>query len=202
VAGCFSFYPGKNLGAFGEAGAVVTNSEELQNKIRVLRDHGQAKKYHHSCIGWNARMDGIQAAVLSVKLKHLEAANTRRRVHAQEYSALLAGCASLVPPVEAAYSHHVYHIYAVRVPERDRVLRSLSECGIACGIHYPVPLHLQEAYQFLGYARGAFPVTERCAEEFLSLPMYPELTTVQVEAVTAALKHTLSAAPELYERAV
>ena len=202
VAGCFSFYPGKNLGAFGEAGAVVTNDEELKNKIQILRDHGQAKKYHHSCIGWNARMDGIQAAVLSVKLKHLDAANARRRTHAREYGALLAGCESLVLPVEAAYNRHVYHIYAVRVPDRDRVLRTLSDNGIGCGIHYPVPLHLQEAYRFLGHARGTFPVAERCAEDFLSLPMYPELTAAPVESVATALKHILEVAPEVYERAV
>lgn len=202
VAGCFSFYPGKNLGAFGEAGAVVTNDEALKNKIQVLRDHGQAKKYYHSCIGWNARMDGIQAAVLSVKLKHLDAANARRRAHATEYAAFLADCEGLVLPIEADYNRHVYHIYAVRVPNRDRVLAALSELGIACGIHYPVPLHLQEAYRFLGHTRGMFPVAERCADEFLSLPMYPELTAAQVEAVAAALKQTVGVAPEVYARAV
>ena len=202
VAGCFSFYPGKNLGAFGEAGAVVTNDEELKNKIQVLRDHGQTKKYHHSCIGWNARMDGIQAAVLSVKLKRLDAANARRRARAHEYGALLADCAQLVLPIEAGYNRHVYHIYAVRVPDRDRVLRALSDSGIGCGIHYPVPLHLQEAYRFLGHVRGAFPVAERCADEFLSLPMFPELTAAQVEAVAAALKHAVAVGPEVYERAV
>jgi dTDP-4-amino-4,6-dideoxygalactose transaminase len=202
VAGCFSFYPGKNLGAFGEAGAVVTNDETLKNKIAVLRDHGQAKKYFHSCIGWNARMDGIQAAVLSIKLKHLEAANDRRRTHAREYRALLAGCDPVVLPVETAANRHVYHIFAVRVARRDQVLRSLAEGGISCGIHYPVPLHLQEAYRFLGHARGAFPVAERCADEFLSLPMYPELTAAQVEAVAAALKQTVAPAPAAYERAV
>ena len=199
VAGCFSFYPGKNLGAFGEAGAVVTNDEELKNKISVLRDHGQAKKYHHSCIGWKARMDGIQAAVLSVKLKHLDAANAQRRARAQEYRALLAACESVVLPIEAGYNRHVYHIFAVRVPERDRVLRLLSESGISCGIHYPVPLHLQEAYRFLGHGRGAFPVAERCADEFLSLPMYPELTIGQVETVAAALKHSVGVSPEVHE---
>ena len=202
VAGCFSFYPGKNLGAFGEAGAVVTNDQVLKNKIQVLRDHGQATKYYHSCIGWNARMDGIQAAVLSVKLKHLDAANARRRAHAAEYVALLADCEEIVLPVELDNNHHVYHIFAVRVPDRDCVLPALAELGIACGIHYPVPLHLQEAYRFLGHARGAFPVAERCADEFLSLPMYPELTAVQVRAVATALKQTVRIASEVeYARA-
>ena len=197
VAGCFSFYPGKNLGAFGEAGAVVTNDEALKNRIQVLRDHGQAKKYYHSCVGWNARMDGIQAAVLSVKLKHLDAANARRREHATEYGDLLADCQEIVLPVELNHNHHVYHIFAVRVPDRDRVLQALSELGIACGIHYPVPLHLQEAYRFLGHARGAFPVAERCADKFLSLPMYPELAAVQVREVAAALKQTIRVAREV-----
>ena len=197
VAGCFSFYPGKNLGALGEAGAVVTNDAALKNKIQVLRDHGQATKYYHSCIGWNARMDGIQAAVLSVKLKHLDAANARRRAHASEYVAFLADCEEIVLPVELDCNHHVYHIFAVRVPDRDRVLQALSELGIACGIHYPVPLHLQEAYRFLGHARGAFPVAERCADEFLSLPMYPELTAIQIRAVAAALKQTVGIAREV-----
>ena len=192
VAGAFSFYPGKNLGAFGEAGAVVTNDEALKHKIAVLRDHGQAKKYYHSCIGWNARMDGIQGAVLSIKLKHLQAANDGRRAHAKEYQALLGDCRQVVLPVETTGNRHVYHIFAVRVAQRDRVLSALAERGVSCGIHYPVPLHLQEAYRFLGHARGAFPVAERCADEFLSLPMYPELTAAQVEAVAAALKQTVA----------
>ncbi len=202
VAGCFSFYPGKNLGAFGEAGAVVTNNEELKSKIQILRDHGQAKKYFHSAIGWNARMDGIQAAVLSVKLKRLDAANAQRRVRALEYRARLAQCEDVTLPFEAKGNYHVYHLFAVRVKNRDRVVRELSESGIGCGIHYPVPLHLQDAYRALGYARGAFPVAESCADEFLSLPMYPELTATQVETVATQLKQTLNVVQEVYERVV
>jgi dTDP-4-amino-4,6-dideoxygalactose transaminase len=130
-------------------------------------------------------------------LKHLDAANARRREHATEYGDLLADCQEIVLPVELNHNHHVYHIFAVRVPDRDRVLQALSELGIACGIHYPVPLHLQEAYRFLGHARGAFPVAERCADKFLSLPMYPELAAVQVREVAAALKQTIRVAREV-----
>lgn len=186
--GCFSFYPGKNLGALGEAGGVVTNDEQLKIKMQVLRDHGQAKKYFHSMIGWNARMDGIQGAVLSVKLKHLDSSNARRRAHAKMYDDLLAGIDEIVTPVEPAHCQHVYHVYAVRVPERDRVLSAMAERGISCGIHYPVPVHLQEAYRFLGQGEGSFPVAERCASEFLSLPMFPELTPAQIETVAREIK--------------
>jgi dTDP-4-amino-4,6-dideoxygalactose transaminase len=194
LAGCFSFYPGKNLGALGEAGAVVTNDADLCAKIQVLRDHGQARKYFHSQIGWNARMDGIQGAVLSVKLKHLDAANARRRAHAQLYDLMLEDNREVITPVQGARNHHVYHIYAVRVQDRDQVLQALTEKGIGCAIHYPIPVHLQEAYQFLGYRRGTFPVAERCAEEFLSLPMFPELAKAQIQTVAQELKLCLSAA--------
>jgi len=180
VAGCFSFYPGKNLGAFGEAGAVVTDDPELRAAIQMLRDHGQARKYVHAKVGWNARMDGIQAAVLRVKLKNLDNVNARRRANAQLYNELLAGGDGIITPVEAPYNTHVYHVYAVRVCERDHVLDELGRRGIGCGIHYPIPIHLQEAYGWLGYRPGAFPVAERCAGEFLSLPMYPELTREQI----------------------
>jgi dTDP-4-amino-4,6-dideoxygalactose transaminase len=187
ATGCFSFYPGKNLGALGEAGGVVTNDESLKTKMQVLRDHGQAKKYFHSMVGWNARMDGIQGAALSVKLKGLDSSNARRRAHAKLYSELLAGVDEIVLPVEPPHCQHVYHVYAVRVPDRDRVLAAMAERGIACGIHYPVPVHLQEAYRFLGQGEGSFPVAERCASEFLSLPMFPELTPAQVETVAREL---------------
>ena len=186
-AGCFSFYPGKNLGAYGEAGAVVTDNAELDAKIRALRDHGQAKKYHHSAIGWNARMDGVQGAVLSVKLKHLEAWNSARRKNAGLYEELLSGSA-IAPPLEAGYGKHVYHIYAVRVKNRDRVLGALAERGITCGIHYPVPIHLQNAYRSLSLGAGSFPVAELCASEFLSLPMFPELSREEIEYVARELK--------------
>ena len=200
TAGCFSFYPGKNLGALGEAGAVVTNNEELRNKIRMLRDHGQAKKYHHALIGWNARMDGIQGAALRLKLKHLDRANQARRANARFYEQHLAAVEEVILPTEAEYARHVYHLYVVRVQDRDRVLQTMANRGIACGIHYPIPVHLQEAYRFLGHRKGSFPVAERCAGEFLSLPMYPELTTTQLGAVVHELKTLLRASRRAYER--
>ncbi len=191
-AACFSFYPGKNLGAFGEAGAVVTRNPELQEKIRILRDHGQIRKYHHIVVGWNSRMDGIQAAVLRVKLQYLERANQLRRNHAKHYDEALAGIEEIIAPTQSAYARHVYHIYAIRVQKRDDVMQSLAEKGIACGIHYPVPIHLQEAYRSLGYERGAFPIAERCTAEFVSLPMFPELTFAQVERVAQSVKEAVA----------
>lgn len=188
IAGCFSFYPGKNLGAFGEAGAVTTRDAELKRKIQVLRDHGQARKYVHDEIGWNARMDGIQGAVLSVKLKHLARGNEARRAHARRYHELLRELPELVLPVEAPGRKHVYHIYAVRLQNRDQVLEALHTKGVHCGIHYPVPIHLQKAYRALGYATGSFPVAEKCAAEFLSLPMFPELADEQIAAVASELR--------------
>ena len=202
TAGCFSFYPGKNLGALGEAGAVVTNNEELRNKIQMLREHGQAKKYQHALIGWNARMDGIQGAALSVKLKHLDRANQARRANARFYDQHLAEFEELILPTEAEYARHVYHLYVVRVQDRDQVLQAMANSGIACGIHYPIPVHLQEAYRFLGHRKGSFPVAERCAEEFLSLPMYPELTTTQMGAVVHELTGLLRVSERTYERVV
>ncbi len=191
--GCFSFYPGKNLGAFGEAGAIVTDNVELQEKIRILRDHGQVRKYRHTMIGWNCRMDGIQAAVLSVKLQYLERGNLLRRVHALQYSRAFQGVEEVVTPFEAAYARHVYHIYAIRVQERDQVMWLLKEKGIQCGVHYPVPIHLQKAYQSLGYKNGAFPIAEQIAKEFISLPMFPELTKAQVEMVALCVKEAAAA---------
>ncbi len=191
-AGCFSFYPGKNLGAFGEAGAVVTGDPVLQEKIRILRDHGQIHKYHHTMVGWNARMDGIQAAVLGVKLRYLERGNELRRSHAAQYNRALKGIEELVTPVEVAYARHVYHIYAIRFRGRNEVIKALAEMGIACGIHYPIPVHLQQAYQSLGYEAGAFPIAERAARELISLPMFPELTSAQVEMVTEAVTEAVT----------
>ena len=193
-AGCFSFYPGKNLGAFGEAGAVVTNNEELATKMRILRDHGQVRKYHHSMVGWNCRMDGIQGAVLRIKLRHLERANEARRAHAAAYNELLANIPEITLPTEAPFARHVYHVYAIRTADRDELMKSLGAAGIGCGIHYPVPVHLQEAYQSLGYTTGSFPVAERMALEFVSLPMYPELTRSQIELVAQCVKESVSAA--------
>ena len=192
-AGCFSFYPGKNLGAFGEAGAVVTDNVELQEKIRILRDHGQVRKYRHTMIGWNCRMDGIQAAILSVKLQYLERGNLLRRVHALQYDRALHGVDEVVTPLEADYARHVYHIYAIRVQERDQVMWLLKEKGIQCGVHYPVPIHLQKAYQNLDYKNEAFPISEQIAKQFISLPMFPELTEAQVEMVALCVKEAVAA---------
>jgi len=190
-AGCFSFYPGKNLGAYGEAGAVVTSNEGLDRKIRMLRDHGQAKKYYHSLIGWNARMDGIQGAVLSVKLKHLPAWNEGRRRNAAIYDELLKGVKGVTTPKQAGYSKHVYHIYAIRVADRDRLIASLAEKDIQCGIHYPIPVHLLDAYKSLNLGTGSFPVAEKSAAEFVSLPMFPELSGEQIEWVVGEIRRNL-----------
>ncbi|HME43108.1 MAG TPA: DegT/DnrJ/EryC1/StrS family aminotransferase [Syntrophorhabdales bacterium] len=186
--GCFSFYPGKNLGAYGEAGAAVTNNDELADKMRMFRDHGQPRKYYHDMIGWNARMDGFQGAVLSVKLKHIDAWNEARRSNARLYTQLLTGANGLAAPREADYGRHVYHIYAVRVRNRDAFMTDLGKKEIATGIHYPVPLHLTGAYNPLGYKAGDFPVAERCADEFVSLPMFPELTAEQIDYVAKEVK--------------
>jgi dTDP-4-amino-4,6-dideoxygalactose transaminase len=187
-AGCFSFYPGKNLGAYGEAGAVVTNNQELANKIMMLRDHGQKEKYYHSMVGWNCRMDGFQGAVLSVKLKHLDQWNKSRRKSAELYNSLLASLDPIVTPFEADYAKHVYHIYPVLTESRQLLMDALTQKQIFCGIHYPVPLHLQAAYSSLGYKKGDFPVAEKCANKQLSLPMFPELTSVQIKYVVEEIK--------------
>lgn len=189
-AGCFSFYPGKNLGAFGEAGGVVTNRDDVADYIRLFRDHGQRKKYDHVLDGWNARMDGLQAVVLSSKLKHLARCNKQRRQHASVYHELLRELA-VVRPEAAAYAEHAFHIYAVRVADRDEVLQAMGKEGVTCGIHYPVPVHLMEAYVHLGVSAGTLPVGEKCAGEFLSLPMFPELTEAQLNRVASALATAL-----------
>jgi len=193
-AGCFSFYPGKNLGAYGEAGAVVTNNAELAKTMRMFRDHGQSKKYYHSIIGWNARMDGFQGAVLSVKLKHLPAWTEGRRKNAALYGRLLAGVKNIILPTEASYGKHVYHIYAIRAQSRDALIKALQERDVHCAIHYPVPLHLQDAYSSLGYKRGDFPVTERVAEGLVSLPMFAELTKEQIETAAQELRRCVAGA--------
>jgi len=194
-AGCFSFYPGKNLGAYGEAGCVVTGNQQLADRIRMLRYHGQSRKYYHEIVGINGRMDGIQGAILSVKLKYLESWNAARRLHAATYGQLLQGVASVRTPKEMEYAQHVYHVYAVRSPERQRLIDALAAKGIACGVHYPVPIHLQRAYAPLNERlAGSFPVAERCAEEFISLPMFPELTEEQVAYVSGELRR-FAAAP-------
>jgi dTDP-4-amino-4,6-dideoxygalactose transaminase len=190
-AGCFSFYPGKNLGAYGEAGAVITNDAELAMKVRMLRDHGQSERYKHAMVGWNDRMDGLQGAILSVKLKHLDKWNDARRERAGFYDELLEDLPHVVLPREAPYAKHIYHIFAVRVPRRDTLLAALNNQGIGCAIHYPIPIHLQKAYEFLGYRKGSFPVAEQSVQEVLSLPMYPELTIEQLEQVADALASLL-----------
>lgn len=192
VTGCFSFYPGKNLGAFGEGGGITTNDSELATKMQVLRDHGQSKKYYHSVVGWNARMDGIQGAILSIKLRHLAEGNKARRAHAAMYDRLLANEPLAILPTAAKGSEHVYHIYPVRVPNRDQVLAKMNARGLNCAIHYPVPIHLQEAYRSLGLKPGSFPVVERISGELLSLPMFPELRPDQVQRVAEGLKEVLA----------
>jgi dTDP-4-amino-4,6-dideoxygalactose transaminase len=191
-AGCFSFYPGKNLGAYGEAGAAVTNDPAMAARMCMIRDHGQSKKYHHELIGWNDRMDGIQGAILSAKLQNLSAWNEARRKNAHLYTRLLSGVDGVVVPEEAPYARHIYHIYAVRVQNRDKLMSALGEKGVSCGIHYPIPIHLTEAYKFMGLGKGSFPAAEKCADEFLSLPMYPELSEEQIEYVCSAIKSLLS----------
>jgi dTDP-4-amino-4,6-dideoxygalactose transaminase len=180
-AAAFSFYPGKNLGACGEAGAVTTNDPEMARKIRMLRDHGQAQKYYHDVEGYNGRLDAIQAGLLGVKLKHLARWNEQRRQSAREYRNLFTGSgAEAALPHEPSWARGVYHLYAIRAANRAGLQRHLAEAGIGTGFHYPVPLHLQKAYEALDYRSGDFPVAERVAGEILSLPMYPGLSAGQV----------------------
>jgi dTDP-4-amino-4,6-dideoxygalactose transaminase len=185
-AGCFSFYPSKNLGAYGEAGAIVTNDEELATRLRLLRDHGSTSKYAHAIVGYNFRMEEIQAAVLNVKLPHLNDWNNGRRDRAARYDAALQD-ANLVLPQEMDYARHVYHVYAVQSDNRDALQKRLSAAGVHTGVHYPIPIHLQPAYASLGYKRGELPVTEALAERVLSLPMFPELADEQIDRVVEAV---------------
>jgi dTDP-4-amino-4,6-dideoxygalactose transaminase len=251
-AAAFSFYPGKNLGACGEAGAVTTNDPELAKKVRMLRDHGQNRKYFHETEGYNGRLDAIQAGILTVKLKHLPKWNERRREAAARYAELFpaligdpeyvgqvvnlrtechsvqasaarpvaspvhpghstvpSATQSYLPPFEPEWAKAVYHLYVVRVPDREGLMRHLAEAGIGTGIHYPVPLHLQKAYESLGYQAGDFPVTERVAAEIVSLPMFPQLTAEQQVRVVIGLESFLPAAHRVaaqagasYKRAV
>jgi len=185
--GAFSFYPGKNLGAYGEGGMVVTNDAALARKARMLRDFGQEAKYHHAFAGYNYRMESFQGAILRVKLRHLDAWTEARRAHARRYGELLAGSAEVEIPVTMPWARHVHHIYAVRTGERDRLRAKLDGAGVQTGIHYPVPVHLQPAYAGMGYRPGDFPQSEKAASEVLSLPMFAELTDEQIDAVAAAL---------------
>ena len=184
--GCFSFYPGKNLGAVGEGGMLVTNSAEYADMARKLRDWGQSAKYHHDLKGFNYRMDGIQGAALRVKLRHLPEWTAARRRNAEIYSGLLADT-GVAAPVEEPYARHVYHVYAVRTPNRDGLQALLQDNGIQSGIHYPIPVHMQKAYADSGFAEGDLPVTEQAAKEQLSLPMFAELTEAQVQEVCNAI---------------
>ena len=199
LAGCFSFYPGKNLGACGEGGAVTTNNEEIAQKIRMLRDHGQAKKYYHEFEGYNGRLDAIQAGILRVKLKHLADWNEKRRRNASLYTQLLntaapqhgstAALNTIITPFEPSWSEAVYHLYIIRTQKRDELQKYLSENGISTGLHYPIPLHLQNAYKDLNLINGNYPVTEKVSNEILSLPMFPNLTSEQIEYVTSKIKN-------------
>src|SRR5450759_1903242 len=194
-AAAFSFYPGKNLGACGEAGAVTTNDAALAQKIRMLRDHGQNRKYYHEVEGYNGRLDAIQAGILTVKLRHLPEWTECRREAAARYRELFteAGIGELAP-FEPEWAKAVYHLYVVRVSDREGLMRHLGEAGIGTGIHYPVPLHLQRAYGWLGYQAGDFPVAERVASEIVSLPMFPQLTREHQARVAAGVMRFLSAA--------
>jgi dTDP-4-amino-4,6-dideoxygalactose transaminase len=186
--GCFSFYPGKNLGAYGEGGAVVTNNPDYDRTLRMLRDWGAERKYHHVLKGYNYRMEGLQGAILRVKLRHLEAWTEARRARAKRYDTLLAGSGVAVPAAAPYESRHVYHVYAVRHPQRDDLQRALGDRGVQTGIHYPIPVHLLEAHADLGYGPGSFPHAERAAAEVLSLPLFPELTGEQQDAVALAVR--------------
>jgi len=182
-AAAFSFYPGKNLGACGEAGAATTNSESIAKKMRMLRDHGQAKKYYHDIEGYNGRLDSLQAGILSVKLRHLAEWNRKRRAAAQRYDEMLGSVDGVTAPLQPEWSRSVYHLYVVRVQDRTGLQKQLAEAKIDTGIHYPVPLHLQQAYKHFGYKQGDFPVTEHVSSEILSLPMYPQIEAEQQRTV-------------------
>jgi dTDP-4-amino-4,6-dideoxygalactose transaminase len=194
LAAAFSFYPGKNLGACGEGGAVTTNDAEVAQKIRMLRDHGQAQKYYHDMEGYNGRLDSLQAGLLRVKLAHLPEWTEARRQAAARYQELFAGAdTTVVLPYEPEWSKAVYHLFIVRAQDRDALMKSLGSAGIGTGIHYPIPLHLQKAYEGLGYAKGDLPVAEKVAAEIVSLPMFPGLLANQQERVVTEMMNFVSA---------
>lgn len=188
---CFSFYPAKNLGAFGDAGMVVTNEEDLAERIRMLADHGRQGKYEHAIEGYNYRLDNLQAAILRVKLKCLREWNQKRRNHANLYNELLADT-KIVTPRENAHCRHVYHLYVIRTRDRDELREKLASRGIATGIHYPLPLHFQRAYSTLGYHAGSFPLAEKVCKEILSLPMFPELARDKIRFIAQAVHDFLT----------
>jgi dTDP-4-amino-4,6-dideoxygalactose transaminase len=187
-ATAFSFYPGKNLGACGEGGAVTTNDPAVAQKVRQLRDHGQAKKYYHDMEGYNGRLDSIQAGFLRVKLRHLEEWNSARRAAAGRYNELLSGIKGVVLPYEPDWSKAVYHLYVIRTANPEELQKRLGAENIGSGFHYPVPLHLQKAYAWMNLGKGAFPITEKAASEILSLPMFPQLIAEMQQQVAAIAK--------------
>jgi dTDP-4-amino-4,6-dideoxygalactose transaminase len=204
-AAAFSFYPGKNLGACGEAGAAVTNDSEIARKMKVLRDHGQARKYYHDVEGYNGRLDAIQAGFLQVKLAHLAKWNAQRRERAEEYNRLLADCEAVICPFEPSWSKAVYHLYVVRTTNREALMEHLKSAGIGTGIHYPVPLHMQKAYAWMNHSPADFPVAARISAEIVSLPMFPQLTAEQQKRVVEeianfAAQSRLAAEPALAAR--
>jgi len=194
---CFSYYPGKNLGAYGDAGAVLTNDQDLALRLRMLANHGRHpdEKYEHRIVGLNHRMDAIQASILRVKLRHLDDWNARRRALAATYNDALAN-SGVVTPTSVTWATPVYHLYVIQLPpgRRDRVRNALKQRGVSTGVHYPIPVHLQPAFKSLGYARGDFPVAENLCERIISLPMYPELTTDQVQSIATCVRDTLLSA--------
>jgi dTDP-4-amino-4,6-dideoxygalactose transaminase len=192
--GCFSFYFSKNLGAYGEAGAVLTSDPELAGRLRALRNHGSETRYLHDSLGFNARIDEMQAAILRIKLRHLDAWNECRRVHARRYDLLLSECTVQRPFLPQDRSH-VFHLYVIRASQRDDLRAALAEAGIETGVHYPVPIHLQPAARTYGYCEGDLPVTEQAAREILSLPMYPELTDAHVQRVASAVTRATGCSP-------
>lgn len=190
--GCFSFYPGKNLGAYGDGGAIVTNDPAVAEFSRLFRNYGQKVKGRHDMLGWNSRLDTVQAAILSVKLRHLSAWNASRHAHAARYREKLAGL-PVVTPVEMPAHRHVYHLFVIRVRERERLSAFLKTRGVSCGIHYETPVHLQPAYADLGKGPGSFPCAEQTSGEILSLPMFPELTNAQIDYICAGIREFLNA---------
>ncbi len=187
-AGCFSFYPGKNLGAYGDGGCVVTNDPELTERLQMLRNYGSKVKYHHELQGTNSRLDTLQAAILNVKLKYLDGWNQKRREAAQTYKKILSGVSNIVLPAVMPYASHIFHLFVIRIPERDRVLKELQTRKIGAGIHYPIPVHQMDCHRDLGYSAGAFPVSEKLAKEILSLPIYPEISQERIRFVCDGLR--------------
>ena len=186
---CFSFYPGKNLGAYGEGGAVVTDDTDIVNHIRMLRDHGQSKKYYHDFVGYNYRMDGFQGAVLSIKLKYLQEWTDKRNNIAQRYNDGLRGIEGLQIASVRDNTISAFHLYVIHIKKRDELMKYLNEKGVATGLHYPVPIHLQKAYEHLNHKKEDFPITEKSTKECLSLPIYPEMNNVQLDYIIDCVKN-------------